>query len=63
MQFPLSLVCIKGHHVNSIFDTEKKIDQTCPLKVYGNVNVQKEKIKFVFNLVVYIGPRVTDIGI
>ena len=27
----------KGHHVNSIFDKEKKIDQFCPLKVYSNV--------------------------
>ena len=39
MRFPLSLVCIKGHHVNSIFDEEKKIDQFCPPKVYDNVNI------------------------
>ena len=34
---------MKGHHVNTIYNEENKIDQVCLLKVYGSVNVLSVK--------------------
>ena len=52
--------------INVLISSLKSSQFFCEvLVVYTDVllNLQKEKVKFDFNLVAYIGPRVTDIGI